>query len=75
MYTQTQTRVLAHTQSWDQRILSDTWLGSIGKSWREKIWRLDQLTMLECYSNGMEVVLGMYKKGGGQAERMINPGY
>lgn len=31
--------------------------------------------MLECYSNGMEVVLGTYKKGGGWAERMVNPGY
>lgn len=31
--------------------------------------------MLECYSNGMEVALGTYKKGCGQAERMINPGY
>lgn len=31
--------------------------------------------MLECYSDGKEVVLGTYKKEGGQAERMINPGY
>lgn len=39
------------------------------------MWRSDQPKVLECYSNGMEVVLGTYKKGGGQAERMINPGY
>ena len=30
---------------------------------------------MECYRNVMEVVLGTYKKEGGQAERMINPGY
>lgn len=30
---------------------------------------------MECFSNDMEVVLGTYKKVGGQAERMINPGY
>lgn len=30
---------------------------------------------MECFSNDMEVVLGTYKKGGGQAEGMINPGY
>lgn len=29
--------------------------------------------MLECYSNGMGVVLGIYKKG--CVERMVNPGY
>lgn len=48
---------------------------STKKSWQEKIWKFDQLKMLECYSNGKEVVLGTYKKEGGQAERMINPGY
>lgn len=38
------------------------------KSWQEKVWRFDQLRMLECYSNGIEVVPGTYKKGRGQAE-------
>lgn len=41
---------------------------SMEKSWQEKIWRFDQLKMLECYSNGMEVVPGTYKRGRGQAE-------
>lgn len=48
---------------------------STRKGWQEKIWKFDQLKMLECYSDGKEVVLGTYKKEGGQAERMINPGY
>lgn len=37
---------------------------SMGKSWQE----INQLKMLECDRNVMEVVLGTYKKGGGQAE-------
>lgn len=41
---------------------------STRRSWQEKIWKSDQLKMLECYSNGKEVVLGTYKKEGGQAE-------
>lgn len=48
---------------------------SAGQSWKEKIQRFDPLKMLECYSNGMDVVLDTYKKGGRRAERMINSGY
>lgn len=47
---------------------------SMEESWQEKIWRIDQLRMLECYSNGMEVVPGNTKRGVGR-QRMINPGY
>lgn len=66
MHTQTQTRVLTHIRIKESyRIRS--W-ESMGKSWEEEIWKYDQLKMLECYSNGMEVVPGTYKKGSGQAE-------
>lgn len=65
MHTQTQTRVLAHMELGIKE--SDTYLRERREGWQEKVWRSDQIKVLECYSNGMGVVLGTYKR----AERMI----
>lgn len=64
MHTQTDTR--AHTYIRIKESYQTHSWESMGKSCQEKIWRIDQLKMLECYSNGMEVVLGTYKRGVGR---------
>lgn len=75
-YAHTNTDTCAHTHTSESKNLVRYVVGKAqGKAGKRRLWKFDQLKMLECYSDGKEVVLGTYKKEGGQAERMINPGY
>lgn len=74
-HTNRDTRARTHTELGSKNLIRYIVGGArekAGKRGYGEIWSAKDVGMLQY---GMEVVLGLYKKGGGQAERMINPGY